>query len=72
MTEECLCKNEKVILFPCSGGSNCGLITHEVAVSLDVLGVGYLCSIAGVGAHIRGMVKSARITRRKSSRLPQL
>jgi len=60
MTEECICKAEDVSLFPCTGGSNCGQITNRVAVSLDVMGVGHIYCLAGIGAHVDGMVESAR------------
>jgi uncharacterized metal-binding protein len=60
MAEECTCKAEDIILLPCSGGSNCGQITNRVAVSLDVLGIGRIYCLAGIGAHIDGMVESAR------------
>ena len=62
MVEECICKAEDIILLPCSGGSNCGQITNQVAVSLDVSGVGHIYCLAGIGAHIDGMesAKSAK------------
>ena len=64
MLEECICNAEDIILLPCSGGSNCGQITNQVAVSLDVLGVGHIYCLAGIGAHIDGMVESARGAKR--------
>ena len=60
----CECSAEDVILLPCSGGSNCGQITNHVAVSLDTLGVGHIYCLAGIGAHIDGMVDSARSAKR--------
>jgi len=60
MTEECICKAEDIIIFSCSGASNCGQIANRVAVSLDVLGTGRMYCLAGIGAHIDGMVESAR------------
>ena len=39
MAEKCTCKAEDVILLPYSGGSNCGQIANQAAVSLDTLGV---------------------------------
>ncbi len=64
MVEDCICKVEDIILLPCSGGSNCGQITNQVAVSLDTLGVGRIYCLAGIGAHIDGMVESARGAKR--------
>ncbi len=60
----CECKAEDIILLPCSGGSNCGQIANQVAVSLDVQGVGRLYCLAGIGSHIDGMVESAKGAKR--------
>jgi len=64
MAEECICKAEDVILLPCSGGSNCGQIANQAAVNLDIEGIGRIYCLAGIGAHIDGMVKSARGAKR--------
>ena len=58
------CKAEEIVLLPCSGGSNCGYIANQVALSLDILGAGRLYCLAGIGAHIDGMVESARGAKR--------
>lgn len=60
----CECKAEDIVILPCSGGSNCGQITNQVAVSLDTIGAGKLYCLAGIGAHIEGMVESARGAKR--------
>ncbi len=64
MVEDCICKAEDVVLLPCSGGSNCGQITNQVAVSLDTMHVGRIYCLAGIGAHIEGMVESAKGAKR--------
>ena len=64
MAEECACKAEDIILLPCSGGSNCGQIANQAAVSLDMMGVGHIYCLAGIGAHIDGMVESAKSAKR--------
>lgn len=64
MAEECICKAEDIILLPCAGGSNCGQIANRVAVSLDVIGAGRMYCLAGIGAHIDGMIESARGAKR--------
>ena len=61
---KCECTAEEVTILPCSGGSNCGQIANQAAVSLDVLGVGHIYCLAGIGAHIDGMVESARGAKR--------
>ncbi len=60
----CECKAEDIILLPCAGGSNCGQITNQVAVGLDTAGVGRIYCLAGIGAHIDGMVESAKSAKR--------
>jgi len=60
----CECKAEDIIFLPCSGGSNCGQITNQVAVKLDEEGVGRIYCLAGIGAHVDGMVESAKGVKR--------
>jgi len=60
----CECTAEEITFLPCAGGSNCGQITNQVAVSLDNLGVGHIYCLAGIAAHIDGIVESARGARR--------
>ena len=60
----CECKAEEITILPCSGGSNCGQIANQAAVSLDTLGVGKIYCLAGIGAHIYGMVESAKSAKR--------
>ncbi len=61
---ECECQPEEVTLLPCSGGSNCGQIANQVALKLDEEGKGRMYCLAGIGAHITGMVESARGAKR--------
>lgn len=60
----CECRAEEITFLPCSGGSNCGQITNQVAIKLDEEGVGHIYCLAGVAAHIDGMVESARGAKR--------
>jgi len=64
MVEQCTCKAEEITILPCSGGSNVGQIANHVAVSLDVTGVGKIYCLAGIAAHITGMVESAKGAKR--------
>lgn len=64
MSDKCLCNAKNVVVFPCSGGSNCGQIANEAAVRLTKEGVASLFCLAGIGAHIGGMVESARSAER--------
>ena len=61
---KCECTAEEIIFLPCSGGSNCGQTTNQVAIRLDEEGVGHIYCLAGVAAHIDGMVESARGAKR--------
>ena len=63
-TLKCECAAEEITILPCSGGSNCGQIANQAAVSLDTLGVGKIYCLAGIGAHIEGMVESAKSAKR--------
>lgn len=64
MAEQCTCKAEEITILPCSGGSNCGQIANQAAVNLDTLGVGKIYCLAGVGAHIDGMIESVKSAKR--------
>lgn len=56
----CECQAQSIVLLPCSGASNCGQITNHAAVKLTEAGVGKIYCLAGLGAHIEGMVESAK------------
>lgn len=60
----CECSAEEITFLPCSGGSNCGQIANQVAVKLTEEGIGNIYCLAGIGAHIEGMVESARSSKR--------
>lgn len=64
MVEECTCQASEVLIFPCSGGSNCGQIANQVAVELTVGNVGKIYCLAGIGAHESVMLDTARAARR--------
>jgi uncharacterized metal-binding protein len=49
-----------VLVFPCSGGSNVGQIANAAAVELDRRHQARIYCLAGVAAHISGMVDSAK------------
>jgi uncharacterized metal-binding protein len=48
------------LIFPCSGASNVGQLTNELAVRMTREGLGAMSCLAGVGAHISGFVVSAK------------
>ena len=55
----CECKTSTVLVFPCSGGSNVGQIANAAAMEMDSQGKARMYCLAGVAAHISGMVDSA-------------
>ena len=64
MAEECTCGGGDMLIFPCSGGSNCGQIANQVAVGLTEEGLGDISCLAGVGAHIDDFVEKAKAAQR--------
>jgi uncharacterized metal-binding protein len=64
LSNDCVCKPEDVMLLPCSGGSNCGQIANQAAISLDTQGVGKAYCLAGIGAHIPNMLEKAKSAQR--------
>jgi uncharacterized metal-binding protein len=58
--KKCLCSSGDVRVVACSGASNVGQIANQAALELAKAKVaGFFC-LAGVGAHIKGMVKSGK------------
>jgi len=55
----CACETSSILLFPCSGGCNVGQIANLAAVMLTIQGRGKMYCLAGIGAHVAGMVDSA-------------
>ena len=64
MPKKCLCEASEVLIFPCSGGSNCGQIANQAAVKLTEDGIGKLFCLAGIGAHDTGMMDTAKAARK--------
>ncbi len=60
MEDKCLCEPSEILIFPCSGGSNVGQIANQAGVKLTQEGMGRFFCLAGIGAHVSGMVESTR------------
>ena len=56
--DSCCCAGGVKTLLACSGASNVGQITNEVAKTLDIEKQGRFFCLAGVGGHISSMVAS--------------
>ena len=54
----CCGSGDIATVLACSGGSNVGQMTNEVAKLLDSQGLARMFCLAGVGGHIGGMVSS--------------
>ena len=58
--KKCMCGCSDVRVVACCGASNVGQIANQAAIQLAKEKVaGFFC-LAGVGGHIKGMVKSAK------------
>ena len=60
MDEKCLCEPTEILIFPCSGGSNVGQIANQAGVKLTQEGMGRFFCLAGIGAHVSGMIESTK------------
>jgi len=60
MEDKCLCEPTEILIFPCSGGSNVGQIANQAGVKLTQDGMGRFFCLAGIGAHVSGMIESTK------------
>lgn len=58
--KKCLCNSDDILIFACSGGSNCGQIANQVAINLTKEGMGELSCLAGVSAYIGEIIEAAK------------
>jgi uncharacterized metal-binding protein len=58
--EECCAGGEKIMILPCSGGSNVGQLSNQAAVELTQEGYGKMFCLAGIGGQLSGFVQSAK------------
>jgi uncharacterized metal-binding protein len=56
----CCCSTDAKSILACSGASNVGQMTNEVAKSLDEAGDAKFFCLAGVGGRVSGMVASVK------------
>lgn len=61
-TEKCSCEIPagNIMLLACSGGSNVGQLSNQVAVELTIEGFGKMYCLAGIGGRLSGFVQSAK------------
>ena len=61
MTENnCMCQEAGVLIFPCSGASDVGELSDRVARKIAKCGQTKMFCLAGIGAHIPGMIESTK------------
>lgn len=58
--ESCSCCGPVTMILPCSGGSNVGQLSNEVAKQLTIDGKGLMFCLAGLGGDIEPMLERAR------------
>ena len=57
---DCCSSSRTLIVMSCSGGSNVGQITNEVAKRLSLAGKAKFFCLAGIGGKISGMIASVK------------
>jgi uncharacterized metal-binding protein len=60
MAKDSCCSGGAKMILACSGGSNVGQLTNDVARELDVAGEGRFFCLAGVGGHIGGILDAIK------------
>lgn len=60
MAEVCCVSGSEVMILACSGGSNVGQLSNQVAIELTQEGFGRMFCLAGIGGKISGFVQSAK------------
>lgn len=58
--KKCICQEAGVLVFPCSGGSDVGELTDRVGRKIAKCGQARMFCLAGIGAHVSGMIESAK------------
>lgn len=64
MAKNCMCEGADTLLFPCSGSSDVGELSDRMARKMAKRGAGRMFCLAGIGAHIDGMIESAKSTQK--------
>lgn len=64
MDSNCMCQEAGLLVFPCSGGSDVGGLADKVGRAIAKCGKAKMFCLAGIGAHIPGMIESAKAATR--------
>jgi len=60
----CMCQEAGVLVFSCSGAADVGEVTDRVARKIAKCGQAKMFCLAGIGAHISGMIESAKAAKK--------
>jgi len=60
----CMCQEAGVLVFSCSGAADVGEITDRVARKIAKCGQAKMFCLAGIGAHVSGMIESAKAAKK--------
>jgi uncharacterized metal-binding protein len=58
--KNCSCSADTVTVMACSGGSNVGQMTNELAKRLDQAGLAKFFCMAGVGGQVSGIIEGCK------------
>ncbi len=56
----CVCSSAPTLIFPCSGGSDCGAVSDQAARKLTKDGVGKMYCLAGLGGDVAPIIANAK------------
>lgn len=56
----CMCNEAGLLIFSCSGGSDVGELSDKVARKMAKCGQAKMFCLAGIGAHIPGVIESTK------------
>ncbi len=57
---DCACSTAPTLIFPCSGGSDCGAVSDQAARMLTKDGVGKMYCLAGLGGDVAPIIANAQ------------
>ncbi|MCX5669187.1 MAG: putative zinc-binding protein [Candidatus Omnitrophica bacterium] len=62
--KSCMCQEVGLLVFPCSGSSDVGELSDRVGRTIAKCGQAKMFCLAGIGAHIPGMIESAKAAKK--------
>jgi len=64
LDKNCMCQETGLLVFPCSGSSDVGELSDCVGRTIAKCGQAKMFCLAGIGAHIPGMIESAKAAKK--------